>query len=368
MAALVAVAALASCPALLANPIPVPTLIMDREYITIYLRVTRSGLLVTVEGAYPFKNMGHSSVTMYFPVPPEALRGGRVEVYCDGSEVRWSVGSETYKTAIGGFPMIVWRLDNLKKNFTVTVRYSYSLPSPPYRVLYAMATGRFLNGTYTKQCVAEVRFVVMGAPESWAARVSFVPPPEEGFGVGYDAQLEVPLAQLSSVVLRRASGPFRGLDRDLLIEVLASPGGQHGGQQPQHAWVPYFPRGGEFSVGINASAPSKLRVVVRFVFRHSGFRATVTEKKVEGGTIVLGLSVEEWTGPALQVITPVALEEEYELEPGRYTLVLKINGVEYLRRGVEVRGEQLIAWGAVVAVLVAAALTAAALLLLLMRR
>ncbi len=367
MAALVVVA-LASCPALLANPIPVPTLIMDREYITVYLRVTRSGLLVTVEGTYPFENVGHSSATMYFPVPPEALRGGRVEVYCDGTEVRWSVSGETYKTAVGKFPVIVWRLDGLKKNFTIVVRYSYSLPSPPYRVLYAMATGRFLNGTYAKQCVAEVRFVVMGATESWAARVSFVPPPEEGFGVGYDTQLEVPLAQLSSVVLRRASRPFRGLDRDLLIEVLAGSGGQHGGRQPQHAWVPYFPRRGEFSVDINASAPGKLRAVVRFVFRHSGFRAMVTEKRVEGDTIVLGLSVEEWTGPALQVITPVALEEEYELRPGEYTFVLKINGVEYLRRGVEVRGGQLVAWGAVAAVLVAAALAAAALLLLLTRR
>ncbi|PCN50090.1 hypothetical protein B6U99_06265, partial [Candidatus Geothermarchaeota archaeon ex4572_27] len=58
-----------------ANPIPVPTLVIEREKICISLARHGDLLLVDVKGEYPFRNFGYRNLTMYFPVPREALEG-----------------------------------------------------------------------------------------------------------------------------------------------------------------------------------------------------------------------------------------------------------------------------------------------------
>lgn len=319
---------------LTSNPIPVPTLIMGREYIVITIDCSRRDeLIVNVTGIYPFKNVSHKSAIMYFPVPPEALEN-EVKVFFNNREVVWKVSEKKYDTAIGKYPMIYWKLSDLPKNFEVKVYYKYSIKKSrgAFKILYAMATGRYLNGTYTKQCVAEVKFRTIGVPEGWIAKVSFVPPPSEAFGVGYESEIEVPLILLDKITFKRASRPFKGMDRDVLVTIVPK------GVVPEERWIKYYPSKEEIEVSLNVTDTNVLKVLVKFTFRHGGFKVNVVEKKVEESNVLLRLSVLEWTGPSIQVITRITVEEEYELKPGDYTFTLKIHDRVYFSQKIHIGG------------------------------
>ena len=318
----------------LCNPIPVPTLVMDKEYITISINCSKQDeLIVNVTGIYPFKNIGHKEVVMYFPVPPEALEN-EIKVFFNNNEIHWEVSENKYNTIIGKYPMIRWKLSNIPKNFIIKVYYKYTVKRQRniFRLLYAMATGRYLNGTYTKQCLAEVKFIVTNAPKKWTAKVSFVPPPTETFGVGYESEVEVPLALLNQIVIRRASKPFRGMDRDVLITIIPSEY-----ITPEEKWVKYYPKDKEVEVTLNVTE-NVLKVLVRFTFRHGGFKVNVSEKSIKDFKVILGLSVLEWTGPSIQVITRIIVKEEYELKPGDYEFILKINEKTYYIQKISIGG------------------------------
>lgn len=310
----------------LSNPIPVPTLIMDREYIIITINCfNQNEIAVNVTGIYTFKNVGHKEVMMYFPVPLGALKD-EIKVFFNDREMSWEVSEYEYDTVIGRYPMIRWKLSNLPKSFEVRVYYKYSVKRvrDSFKLLYAMATGRYLNGTYSKQCLAEVKFKVVYAPKDWIVKVSFVPPPSETFGVGYESEVEVPLALLSEVTVRKASRPFRGMDRDLLVTIIPQ-------ESPElsEKWVEYYPNKEEVEVKFNVTSNNVLKVLVKFTFKHGGFKVNVVEKKVEDSKVLLGLSVLQWTGPSIQVITTMTVREEYKLESGKYTFFLKINDKVY---------------------------------------
>ncbi|RLE81627.1 MAG: hypothetical protein DRJ51_03410 [Thermoprotei archaeon] len=318
----------------LSNPIPVPTLIFEREDITIGIqKVSEEELIVEVVGVYYFKNVNFTEVRMYFPLPPEALKG-EIKVYLDGRAIAWKLSEKTYDTLLGNFPMIYWKISNIPKEFTVKVKYRYSIfkHKDGYRILYAMATGRFLNNTYGKQCIAEVKFNITGAPNSWIARVAFVPPPSEAFRAKYESEMEIPATLLNYVILRKASRPFKGLDRDLMIIIF--PSGER--------WVRYAPKKGEIELTLNTFNNGTLEAVVRFVFRHSGFKVDVVKGLVEGTNVILELSVWEWTGPALQVITVKTIRKRFhKLKPGRYNFLLRINERNYMSQEFEIKGSSL---------------------------
>jgi len=89
----------------LANPIPVPTLIMPREYISIEIIDFEEGLRVRVTGVYPFKNVDFRKVKMYFPVPYD-VDWDTVQVYVDDKLVKWRISDWKYETVIGNYPVI----------------------------------------------------------------------------------------------------------------------------------------------------------------------------------------------------------------------------------------------------------------------
>jgi len=71
-----------------ANPIPVPTLTLEEEYVAIRICRVQEGARVDVVGVYPFSNVGFERIVMYFPIPPSVYEES-IEVLVDGREVRW---------------------------------------------------------------------------------------------------------------------------------------------------------------------------------------------------------------------------------------------------------------------------------------
>lgn len=139
-----------------ANPIPIPTLLMPEEYINATISPGDGGILYAqVDGLYPFKNLGHRNVSMYYPVPPGA---GEISVKMDDTSLDWNYSDENYPTVIGDFPMINWTVEPVPDNFTIGTYYEHPLPKIDgnYTFLYAMGTGRYLD-TYAKQTTAYVR-------------------------------------------------------------------------------------------------------------------------------------------------------------------------------------------------------------------
>ncbi|MFQ6118237.1 MAG: hypothetical protein ACE5LQ_08210, partial [Candidatus Bipolaricaulia bacterium] len=143
------------------NPIPVPTLLMPEEGIDALVFADGGRLFALVEGVYPFGSVNVSSVTMYYPVPPDATG---IEVWLDGQELQWSYVtcgcefSPTYHTAVGNYRVIEWEIPAVPDRFTIKVRYRHELPQLDgrYAFLYAMGTGRFLD-YYAKETTAHVK-------------------------------------------------------------------------------------------------------------------------------------------------------------------------------------------------------------------
>ena len=149
---------LLSLKGILCNPIPVPNLIMPREYINITIREALVNgeikYLAIVDCEYPFRNVNYSAVKMLFPVPEDSFN---IHVYIGEMEIKWTYSEEFYSTILGCIPMIEWAITNLPKEFTIKVHYEHYLAtwkSKPV-LIYALGTGKYLN-FHAKETVAEV--------------------------------------------------------------------------------------------------------------------------------------------------------------------------------------------------------------------
>lgn len=138
-----------------ANPIPVPTLIMPEEYINVTLSSGDGKVLTKVNGTYPFVNINYSTVKMDYPVPPNATS---ISVEMNGTSLDWTYNTKVYSTVIGDWPMINWTISPVPSHFEVKTYYEHPVPliGNNYMFLYAMGTGRYLE-TYAKETTAYVR-------------------------------------------------------------------------------------------------------------------------------------------------------------------------------------------------------------------
>lgn len=195
-----------------ANPIPVPTLLMMEEEIAVRVYIAAGQPWAIVEGRYPFSNVGYESVRMYYPVPPDATE---IQVWCDREPLEWHyvtcacAGPKTYPTAIGDYRMITWELRPVPQEFTIGVRYKHQIPQydGQFWFLYALGTGRFLD-YYGKETTAHVRIwfeLGLGGLEAFIGQEP----------TGY--RLEE-LGGATLLELTAESAPFRPLEEDLLIK------------------------------------------------------------------------------------------------------------------------------------------------------
>jgi hypothetical protein len=142
----------------MANPIPIPTLIMPSENIDVSISPSAEGYNATVVGIYPFTNENCENVIMYFPIPSDA---DNVSVKMDENNIPWTSVDNIYPTVLGNLPMIAWEIAPVPDNFVITVSYEHSLTTDGenYTFLYAMGTGKYLN-TYAKETTAYVNITM----------------------------------------------------------------------------------------------------------------------------------------------------------------------------------------------------------------
>ncbi|RLE62769.1 MAG: hypothetical protein DRJ38_09050 [Thermoprotei archaeon] len=305
-----------------ANPIPVPTLIMPREYISIQIIDFNEALRVRVTGVYPFKNVDFRKVKMYFPVPYN-VNWNTIKVYMDEKPIEWKVADWKYKTIIGDYPVIEWTISPVPDEFNVTVIYEQNVkPSKDgsFKILYAMATGRFLNKTYAKQCIAEVKIDFSDLLSNYGAKIASVSPPDMEFGGGYSTEVEVSIDCCREIVFRKASKPFRPLDEDILVAIYPL--------KTMEKWIPYTPIREDVKTELTVS-DNEVSITVSITFRHAGFNVTWGSVSRKDNKFVVDAKVYEWTGPAAQVIT--VKKHTYKLgklEPGSYEFEFKVNGVK----------------------------------------
>jgi len=177
-----------------ANPIPAQAIIMTKEYINAVIYPVGGEYWAFVFCRYPFKNMGYSEVAMKFPVPPGSTD---ISVYVEDIPVYWSWSGEKYFTEIGEYEMISWTVENPPEEFEVKVVYRHRLAAAAGRhvFLYALGTGKYAE-YYSKQVTAHIRLAVLGAVESYAARLGNETIDSGGANVGlltlsYDLQSDM---------------------------------------------------------------------------------------------------------------------------------------------------------------------------------
>ena len=316
-----------------ANPIPVPTLILEKEDITIHVKATNMDLLlVSVDGFYPFKNVNYKNITMYFPIPPEACKGN-ITVTMNGKPVKWTIVNKgriitskgerefKYETIRGVYPLLSWSIENPPKNFVINVKYTYYVKREgnEYYILYAMGTGRY-SLYYSKKCTAYVKLILEGLAKS-KLKISLVPPPT--IGLGKTEFLYTISSNREIINIVKESRMFHGLERDLLLVISRA-----GETSMNSKWIPSEPYKIELSANTTREDNTiRLSIDLTMIFRHGGFRVEWGTVEVDDYTINIYTEVWEWTGPAIQVITPK--KHTYTLtglDPGTYTIIVYVNG------------------------------------------
>ncbi|ADI32361.1 hypothetical protein Shell_1265 [Staphylothermus hellenicus DSM 12710] len=154
-----------------ANPIPAPTIILDREDITFNFTYLGNGVVsVSVYGKYTMRNAGYAVITMYFPVPNETDRES-VRVLVNGKEMSYGFTWDMiiwghkyrYYTVKGPLPLITWSVMGGEEKYVVEVYYNYkfNIRNGFGETIYALGTGKYYY-TYSKQCIATININLKG--------------------------------------------------------------------------------------------------------------------------------------------------------------------------------------------------------------
>lgn len=314
------------------NPIPAPTIILDHEYIWVYMEKTTDGLVyVNVTGMYLMRNMGFKNLTMYFPVPNETISNGEIEVYVNDERYVYEITYEMilgdrvekYWTLYGPLPLVKWEMNNLEpfENYTVKITYTYRIKPDygNYTFLYALGTGRFYY-MYSKQCIAEIWFTLKGfrgysfdmiLADYEKQNITIV----ETLNFGRDEE---------RIYKKLVSPLFTGFRRDLVVYLSKAP--------REDIWVPGKP----FSVNIKQTryyAENKtLIITLEMVFPNPGYKITSITKTIRNSKCIADIEILKYTGPVIQVVTRKEVTINFTgIEPGNYTIIIKINGEETIK-------------------------------------
>ena len=87
-----------------ANPIPIPTLLMPEEWISVRINekldiLPQNGttLEAVVYGLYPMRNLEYEKVFILDPVPPKSYG---ISIALDGDLLKWTWSDKVYKTVL----------------------------------------------------------------------------------------------------------------------------------------------------------------------------------------------------------------------------------------------------------------------------
>lgn len=310
-----------------ANPIPIPSILLSKEYISIELVNTWGGVLVRVVGVYPFGNEGYNEITVYFPVPPNVDKNS-IKVYVNDSLVDWEIVEQavvqppggklqkiTYYTILGRYLFLKWTIKNPGHSFMVRVEYNHPAVAEDgaLKALYAMATGRFY---YSKTCTAYVNMTFRGF-QNYSATIELVgADPLQSGQTSFRFTLR---SNFETFQLVERSKTFQGLDRDVLIVLRQA-------EAPAEKWVVADSSKIKVGAALKSFNKTHAELEVNLTYPHASFKEKVKIWK-EADIVHVDINVLEWTGPAAQVVTTRTLLITTEAE-GAKKAVITVNGVE----------------------------------------
>jgi hypothetical protein len=211
------------------NPIPFPTVLMPEEYINATILRGEYGVIYAeVSALYPFHNIGHESVMMYYPVPPSS---DEISVKMNETSLEWSYCDKNYSTVVGDFPMINWTIEPVPDFFEIRTHYCHPIPTNRnLTFLYAMGTGRYLE-SFAKNTTAYVSLNISKeiAPKEKSIDVYTIGYNETtGEWIWKPANYTITQTNKTwSMSLTEVSKPFHPLEEDLLVTI--KPGGSVSG-------------------------------------------------------------------------------------------------------------------------------------------
>ncbi len=322
------------------NPIPSPTIVLNHEYIWIYMEKMSDGTVyVNVTGKYLMRNIGFKELTMYFPVPNETIRNGKIKVFVNGVQYKYEITYEMklkdhiekYWTIYGPLPLVKWDMKDLKsfENYTVVVTYTYRIdPSShvvggrAYMFLYALGTGRFYY-TYSKRCIADIWFTLKGF-KNYGFEMTLADYRKENITNVESLCIEKDEARIYK---RLVSSWFSGFRQDLIVWLSE---GCMGGE-----WVPGKPSSIEIKEIKYDIKNKTLTIVLAVVFPNPGYRIVNITKTRCDNTFIADIEILRYTGPVTQVITKKELTINFtNVEPScipSSTVIIKIDGEEALK-------------------------------------
>jgi hypothetical protein len=291
-----------------ANPIPVPSVPLTNEDISISVKLVDGVPFAKVFGEYSFgRPVGYEgSVTLKFPVP----KGSRnIEVMVDGRPVGWKFNG-TYMTKPIEIEMdvIQWNVDVVNEMLpNVTVEYEHpliDLGNGTYLLVYSLGSSK-LNAQYAKGCQFEIRISL----------------PEKGFEVFRgEVDQETGAKKYEWVYVNEDEATYRGtltlmnMFDDFFLKMSTS-------------WVKSMPLSAKMDVKVEGD---RAMITVSLILPHPAFKVFNVSYDKEGYSINGYLKLLGYTGPVAQVITMRNVTYTVKgLEAGDYMFNLVINEKPY---------------------------------------
>lgn len=291
-----------------ANPIPMPTVPLTNEDISISVRLVDGVPFAEVFGKYSFgRPVGYEGfITLKFPVPKGSKN---IDIMVDGRSVSWKFNG-TYLTKPIEIEMDVvqWNVGVVSGMLpNMTVKYEHpliDLGNGTYLLVYSLGSSK-LNTQYAKGCPYKIKVGL----------------PEKGFKVFRgEVDQETGAKRYEWVYVNDDEATYRGtltlmnMFDDFFLKL-------------NTGWVRSMPLSSKMDVKVEGD---RAMVMVSLTLPHPAFKVLNVSYVKEGYEINGYLKLLEYTGPVIQVITVRNVNYTLRgLEEGDYVFNLLINGKPY---------------------------------------
>ncbi|MBN2443218.1 MAG: hypothetical protein JXJ04_17795 [Spirochaetales bacterium] len=207
-----------------ANPIPVPTLLMPEEWISVsineksdILPVNDNTLEAAVYGLYPMKNLEYEKVHILDPVPPKSYG---ISIALDGRPLKWTWSDKVYKTVLPEWqyiPQLEWTIAPVPEKFNLTAKYKHSLTNREDEIVFLYPMGCWKGQPiYSPKMTAHMKTRL---PGRYLPKGVFLDNDPAPFSLSQSPDMESPV--LSWLVSGDyQSKPYQALDRDYILTIM----------------------------------------------------------------------------------------------------------------------------------------------------
>ncbi|MBN1697341.1 MAG: hypothetical protein JW881_07490 [Spirochaetales bacterium] len=206
------------------NPIPLPTLIMPEEWISVSINErddilpgNDNSLEASVDGLYPMRNLKYEKVRILDPVPP---RSYDIRITLDGNPLKWTWSDMFYGTVLPEWPRIPqleWTIAPVPEKFDLTAHYKHGLVYRENEIVFFYPMGCWDGQPiYSPSMTAHIKTRLPGRYLPKGVFLDHDPAP---FTLSLDPDVYSPVPGWV-VGGDYQSKPFRALERDYILTIM----------------------------------------------------------------------------------------------------------------------------------------------------